>query len=254
MTQKDTAINLVVAPDYLPAHYGSWYLLSAYLQRETKRGLHLNMPVNATEEAELIQSGKMGMVYANPFDAAHLIKEMGYLPLARPKNHFDEMVVAVRADSDYHKIEDLPSGIRVALPPNKDVRHIGLILLEAADLNTDNITLQELEAFPLVANALLRGEAEVGFFMASVYHELSDYARKQMRVLVESNIHDISHFFLLHPKDELNQSLWRKALEGMVGNSEGRKIVEALGLSGGFVEMTQEDADFMIDLMDTLQH
>ncbi|NTV87506.1 MAG: phosphate/phosphite/phosphonate ABC transporter substrate-binding protein, partial [Burkholderiaceae bacterium] len=74
----------------------------------------------------------------------------------------------------------------------------------------------------------------------------------QLRVLVESAISDISHVVLAHPRVAENLPAIEKALLG-VGQSPGDSdVLDALGLPSGFEPMTQEEAEFMIDLMDTL--
>ena len=44
----------------------------------------------------------------------------------------------------------------------------------------------------------------------------------------------------------------RDALLGLSGTPEGQPVLDELGIKGGFEAMNEEDAEFMIDLMDTL--
>jgi phosphonate transport system substrate-binding protein len=44
----------------------------------------------------------------------------------------------------------------------------------------------------------------------------------------------------------------RKALLELHTDAPGQAVLEALGMPGGFDALLQEDAEFMIDLMDTL--
>lgn len=246
------ALGFVVAPDYLPEHFGTWYMLNAYLQKETGQDIHLHMPVSASEEDRLIEADKADMIYANPFDAARLVRERGYLPLARPVEKYDEVVVAVAADSPFRTIEDLPAGISVAFPPDKNVRNIGLRLLESADLNEGNIRIEETDAFSKVTSGVLKERVQVGFFLADAYYRLSDLSRDNMHVLLESRIHDIYHVILLHPKHAALQQSLTNALLAMNQNPAGSKILASLDMAKGFEVLHQEDAEFMIDLTETL--
>lgn len=247
-----SALGFLVAPDYLPAHFGTWYMLNAYLQKATGIDIHLHMPTSASEEERLINAGKADMIYANPFDAARLVRERGYVALARPVDNYDEVVVVVAADSPFHKIEDLPHGVRVAFPPDKNVRNIGLRLLEVADLNESNIQIEETDAFSKVTAGVLKGRVQVGFFLSTAYHQLSELSRENMRVLLESRIHDIYHVILLHPDHiHLKQTL-TDAILAINTTQAGRKILSNLGMEKGFTVLTHGDVEFMIDLTETL--
>jgi hypothetical protein len=70
------------------------------------------------------------------------------------------------------------------------------------------------------------------------------------------DIHDISHVVLAHPRLAQTAALpdaLRDALLGFGGDTAGQEVLAALGMPDGFAAMTQEDAEFMIDLMDTLR-
>lgn len=246
------ALGFLVAPDYLPEHFGTWYMFNAYLQKTTDIDIHLHMPASASEEELLINAGKADMIYANPFDAARLVRERGYVPLARPVEKYDEVVVAVATDSPYRKIEDLPLGVSVACPPDKNVRNISLRLLEAADLNESNIQIEETNAFSKVTSAVLKGRVQVGLFLADAYHGMCESTRNKMRILLESRIHDTYHVILLHPDHVHLQTQLRDALLNMNTTQAGSKILANLGMSKGFEVLPRDDAEFMIDLTETL--
>lgn len=247
-----SALGFVVASDYLPEQFGSWYLLNACLQKQSGSAVCLHMPASASEEAELVASGKAGLIYANPFDAAHLIRERGYLPLVRGRGKYDEVVLAVAADSPYNKVEDLPENIRVCIPPDKNVRNIGLRLLEAANLDETNIRIEKTDAFAKVTSALWKGRADVGFFLADVYHSLSEIARSRLRILIESRISDLYHVILLHRDHAALQDTFRNAFCGMHRQCVGQRVLNGLNLPQGFEPLEHEDAEFLADLTETL--
>ena len=76
--------------------------------------------------------------------------------------------------------------------------------------------------------------------------------RSQIRPLVESAIHDISHVVLAHPRAASQLSALSAALLALQTDEAGQTVLDALGMSDGFEAITQEDAEFMIDLMDAL--
>lgn len=247
-------LGFVIAPDFAPERISGWYMLSTALQRRSGIGLHLHMPTDNAEQTQMLEAGQGDLVYANPFDASTLIRQQGYLPFARPIDRSDEMVIATTAESPLQRVEDMQPGMRIALTSNRDVRLIGLRLLEPADLSADKVQWVAASSYPAVARLLLQGQADAGFFLASAWHELSNLTRSRLKPLVESALCDITHVLLAHPRmaDKLPQISQALLAVGHDDDAAGREVLEALGIPRGFEPMSGENAEFMIDLMDTL--
>lgn len=244
--------NFLVAPDFAPDRFGGWHMFNSLLQARSGLHLHLLMPASAQEEAEFIERGSVDLIYANPFDAAGLIRDKGFRAFARPVGKADEMVVATAAESPLQRLEDLKPGQRIALTDNHDVKLIGLRLLEAADLSEADLQWNLVGSHQAAARLTIKGEADAAFFLADIYHGLSRITRSQMKVLIESKIHVITHVLLAHPRihDQIPQI--SAALTGIGLYGKDQEVLEALGLPKGFEIMDAEDAEFMVDLMDTL--
>ena len=245
-------LNFLVAPDFSPERFAGWHMLNTLLQRRSGIHLHLLTPVSPSEQAELLAAGKVDLVYANPFDAADMIRNQGYIPFARPIGRSDEMVIATGAESGLKKLEDIKPGHRIALTDNKDVKLIGLRLLEPADLNESLIQWVPVENFQAAARLAIKGDVQASFFLADAYASLTRMTRSQLQVLVESRISDISHVVLAHQRIAAELPRISEALLGMGREPADADVLVALGLPDGFELMTQEQAEFMIDLMDTL--
>lgn len=245
-------LNFMIAPDFAPERFAGWHMLNTTLQRRSGIGLHLLTPASAHEQAELLMAGKADLVYANPFDATDMIRTHGYIPFARPSKSYDEMVIATGAESGLMSVDDLKPGCRIALTENKDVKLIGLRLLEPADLSESLIQWQPVDSYQAAARRAIKGEVEAAFFLADAYASLTRMTRSQLRVLVESAISDISHVVLAHPRVAGDLPRITQALLGVGTRAGDADVLDALGLPHGFEPMTQEDAEFMIDLMDTL--
>lgn len=248
-----TKLNFLIAPDFAPSYFAGWHMLNTLLQRRSGIQLHLLMPENAQQQAEMLRSQQVDLVYANPFDSAQMVRSDGYLAMARPRGKSDEMVMATAANSPLNEPEDLKKGCSIALTDNRDVKLIGLRLLEPADIGEGDIQWQEVETYQAVARMTIKGEVDAGFFLAETWHTLSKLARSQLKVLVESALRDITHVVLAHPAIEAQLAALRAALLGIGQNGGDQDVLDALGLPDGFEPMEQEDAEFMIDLMDTLQ-
>ncbi|MBO9514048.1 MAG: PhnD/SsuA/transferrin family substrate-binding protein [Variovorax sp.] len=245
-------LNFLIAPDFAPDRFAGWHMLNTALQRRSGIHLHLLTPAGAQEQARLIAEGSVDLIYANPFDAASLIRESGFVAFARPKNHSDEMVIATAAQSSMERLEDLRPGCRIALTDNRDVKLIGLRLLEAADLKELDVHWVQTDAYQVTARKVIAGEVEAGFFLADSYHSLSRLTHARLRPLIESAIHDISHVLIASPRMAQALGGVADALLSLGADEESRSVLDALGLPEGFERMTAEDAEFMVDLMDTL--
>jgi len=246
-------LNLLVAPDFAPENFPGWYMLATLLQHRSGTRLHLLMPADAREQAQVLGDGLADLVYANPFDATAMIRGQGYQAFARPAAHSNEMVIATAAGSPVSVVEELRPGCRIAVTDNRDVRLIGLRLLEPADLTERDIQWVPANSHQAAARMTLSGQVDAGFFLASAYHALARITRGQLKVLVESKLRDISHVLLAHPRvgDDL-QPLAAALLAVDPSRPGDAEVLQALGLPAGFEAMEREDAEFMIDLMDTL--
>ena len=244
--------NFLIAPDFAPERFAGWHMLNTVLQRRSGIHLHLVTPVDATEQAQVLAQDKADLVYANPFDAADMVRNRGFIPFARPAKHSDEMVIATGNVSGIQSLDQLMAGQKIAVTNNKDVKLIGLRLLEPVDLDESMLEWVPVESFQAAARRAIKGEVQAAFFLADAFASLSRLTRGQLRVLVESRISDISHVLLAHPRVAGDLGRIGDALLAMGSDPRDTEVLTALGLPHGFEAMNQEDAEFMIDLMDTL--
>jgi len=126
-----------------------------------------------------------------------------------------------------------------------------MIMLEPADLNRDNVELITKDNYVVVAKELLKSQAEVGFFLSETFDDLSEVIRKQLRVLVKSQIHVVHHMFLVSPRLAARSEEIARMLAAMDGNEAGRRILSDIGIPA-WDPVDTEEVEFMIDLMSTL--
>ncbi|WP_227429755.1 PhnD/SsuA/transferrin family substrate-binding protein [Psychrobacter sp. I-STPA6b] len=243
--------NFLIAPDFSPERFAGWHMFNTLLQKHSDIAVHLLTPASHAEQAEMIKEKDIDLIYANPFDAAALIREHGYRAIARPVGKSDEMVIATSANGDIQKLEDLKAGNTVAMADNRDVKLIGLRLLEAVDLTEADLTFDITETFQAAARQVIQGKADVAFFLADIFKGLSKLTRAQMTVLIESDLADISHVLLVKDGFEHADTLERVILS-LQDSAESQTMLEELGFEQGFEAMDEESAEFMIDLMETL--
>ena len=241
-----------ISPDFNANQLSTWYIFNNRLQKFIGDASRLELYDDFQSLRQVLESGKVDIIFANAFDTAFLVREKGYVPVARGTQRSDEALVAVGHNSPVHKVEDFKPGLKVASTDAPDVEMIGRILLEPADLNRENVTIQACSNYVTVAKSLINQDAGAGFFLKRSYDELSDLIRKQLRPIVSSHIYVVSHAMLLAPsladkRDGLLQGLLK-----MKSDPADLELLKELGMPMGWQGMDHEEAEFMIDMMDTL--
>lgn len=240
-----------VSPDFSPDHISGWYIFNTWLQKQTGEGIHLEMYDNFDNQRQAIKNDQIDLIYANPYDAAMLVREKGFQPLVKAQGVSDEAIIAVNADNKVEDVAHLSSGVKVAFTDDPDVKMMGMIMLEPGDLDASNITPIISDSYIVVAKHLLKGEADVGIFLAEAYDDLSSVIKKQLRILVHSQISVIHHSLMIGPKLLHRKGEILETLVNMSGDEKGKGVLQSLGFEA-WNKVEDEEMEFMIDLMDTL--
>ena len=243
--------TLTVSPDFMPDYIAGWYIFNTWLQRQLGQSIHLELYNDFSAQREAITRDEIDLIYANPFDAVMLVREKGFSAIAAPLDKPDEVILAVHNESPIQTLDDLSDCTRIARTDDPDVNLIGMMMIEAVDLNADNTQVQMVDNYVLVAKALFQERADLGFFLQEAYHSLSDFVKGQLRVVLNSEIHVVTHVLLASPMFVEHQKALQACLLDMPNREKGRGVLESMGLLG-WQAQTQEDTEFMIDLMDTL--
>ena len=243
--------TLTVSPDFMPDYIAGWYIFNTWLQRQLGQSIHLELYNDFSAQREAITRDEIDLIYANPFDAAMLVREKGFSAIAAPLDKPDEVILAVHNESPIQTLDDLSDGTRIARTDDPDVNLIGMMMIEAVDLNADNTQVQMVDNYVLVAKALFQERADLGFFLQEAYHSLSDFVKSQLRVVLNSEIHVVTHVLLASSMFVEHQKALQACLLDMPNREKGLGVLESMGLLG-WQAQTQEDTEFMIDLMDTL--
>lgn len=243
--------QMTVSPDFGPKQIAGWYIFNTWLQKQLNENIHMELYTDFDSQREDIQQNNIDLIYANPFDASMLIREKGFTAITRPAGKSDEAVIVVNANNPADCIEDLPTGIRLVFTNDPDVHLIGMIMLEPADLASNDIETQVVDSYAIVAKYLIQEKAEVGFFLKEAFEQLSNLTQSQLKVLVESQIHDIFHIFLIGPRLSDRQKEITEILLKMNNSPEAQDVLKNLGFQK-WEPVQKEDAEFMIDLMNAV--
>ena len=242
---------LTVSPDFTPKHIAGWYIFNTWLQRQSDLAFHVELYNSFNKQREAIADNKIDLIYANPYDAAMLVREKGFKALAAPLAKADEAIIACNAEYQINTIEDLQPDLKIVTTDDPDVHLMGMMMLEPADLDKDNTNIEEVDGYVLVAKKLLQQNADIGFFLKDAYYDLSRLIRDDLKVLITSEIFVIRHILLAGPELQQHHQQLQSLLVNMKDDPKGVSVLEAMGLNG-WEKQTQEDTEFMIDLMDTL--
>lgn len=240
-----------VSPDFTPDHLSGWYIFNTWLQRQTEAAIHLEVYDNFHCQRKAIEKDSVDLIYANPYDATMLIRDKGFLPLVKPVGVSDEAIIAVSMNNSAEDVAHLSGKISVAFTDDPDVRMMGMIMLEPGDFDSSNMDLKTVDTYVLVAKEIMQGNCDVGIFLAEAFDSLSIMVKKQLRILVRSEISVIHHSLMLGPKLAERRDEFQQILLEMNANDKGKGVLDSLGFSGWEV-YDEEEAEFMIDLMDTL--
>ena len=240
-----------VSPDFTPDHLSGWYIFNTWIQRQTDTAIHLEMYNDFQSQREAIDKDQIDLIYANPFDAAMLVRERGFQPLVKATGESDEAIIAVNAENPVEDVAHFNEGVKVAFTEDPDVKMMGMIMLEPGDLDASNITPVLSDTYVLVAKHLLKGEADAGIFLAEAYDGLSSMIKKQLRVLVRSQISVIHHSLMIGPKLLDKKDQFQQVLVDMKADEKGQGVLKNLGFTS-WEKVENDEMEFMIDLMDTL--
>lgn len=240
-----------VSPDFTPDHLSGWYIFNTWLQKQTNLGIHLKMYLSFQDQRKAVKDNIIDLIYANPYGAAMLIREKGFQPLVKAAGRSDEAIIAVRADNPIEDVADLAKGIKVAFSEDPEVYLMGMLMLEPGDLNKENITPLASDSYIVVAKQLLKKNADVGIFLAEAYDDFSPFIKKQLKILVRSQIDLIHHSLLIGPKLLDKKEVFQQALLEMSHNEAGLGVLNSLSFKE-WEKVDDDEMEFMIDLIDTL--
>lgn len=246
-------LNFLIAPDFPPEEFAGWHLFNTQLQRILNTDIHLQMPADHTEQEQMLKQKNVGLVYADPFDASELVRNQGFLPVAQPLGRSDEMIIAAHAESEYSHSDQLKTGCKILITDNYDVQLLGLRLLESAGIGRNDIEWLHADSYPEAARRLIAKEADAAFFLSSAYRSFRQNTLDQLKSLMESRINDLSHIVLLHPDHADKHALIQQAFTEIGNTPAGKMVLQDLNMAQGFKALTQEEAEFMIDIIETLQ-
>lgn len=172
------------------------------------------------------------VAYMNPYHFVEFNARPGYRALARARNTRLEGIVVVHKHSSYQTLRDL-QGLTLAFPAPAS---FGATLLVAHELQRNGIAFQRrfVKSHNSVYRTVAQGFYPAGGGVPDSLALMEPAIREQLRVLWRSPAFT-PHAFATRPGlDEITrQKLWQ-AMQAMTSDSEGRRLLEAIGFQHGF--------------------
>lgn len=245
-----TILNFTVDPNYSGKNLPGWFLMNTFLQRHLGQVMHFQPQDDFDSSRAAVLSGNYDLVYANPFDWVQYQQKLGFLPIVKPLNHFDEVYLCAPAADSIHHAEDFPGRIRIASAhPSTLVHMVGLFLMDKADIDRARLDFVFTGSYQGVLKALLQGQADLGFLFNEVYSSASKLVRERLRVIDRSDDAFAFHAFCVGPRLMPQRELLTDLLTGMDQELRGKNLLEDLGFSG-FEAVTEDEIACLATLAD----
>ena len=190
-------IKFLVAADFSPISFGGWHLLNAHLQKVTDLPIHMVVAESRSEQKDGLFHQKNPLVYADPMDAVQLVREQGYLPVARLRGESDEVLLVGAAEGAYQGAADVKAACKILAADSVHLRQAGLRLLP--DLTQADVEWVNVETFQETARRLTNQEADAAVLLNSTFALLLPGTRNRLKILAQSQMGGLHHAVLLHP-------------------------------------------------------
>ncbi|MGE4546759.1 MAG: PhnD/SsuA/transferrin family substrate-binding protein [Desulfurella sp.] len=229
--------KFTVDPNYCGKNLPGWFLVSAYLQKKLGEKIKFVPYKDFDECRNACFSGEIDIVYANPFDWVVYMNELNFIPIAKPINHFDEVLVCSKNIKNYTQ---LTKPINIISAHKKTFVHMmGLFLLEKSEIDLENCNFSFCGNYQSVIKDLLQSKFDLGFVFNEVYEKSSKIIKDQLNILDASNDGFVFHSFCISQKLASYESEILHAIENF-----DQKLLNDIGFEG--FEAVNEDEIFTI--------
>ena len=251
------ALRFSIAPDTHPDCLPGWHIFLRHVQKQLDVSIKIADYANFSDLRQGLEQDQVDMIFASAADTSYLVSHKDFLALAQPESNVTEIVVLCRIDAPYTQIEDIVGNVRtIVFTDSPEIKHLGLILLEPADLNHNEVSFMKADNHLLTAKKLVNGEADLAFIPTEIYMGWSETLRKSVRPLVQTlkdDVEGLNHVLLLSPSQAQLAHPLKQILSDINQNSQHASLLNDINISQWQVLQDNSDIDFLIDLVDTLQ-
>ncbi len=246
------ALQFAIGPNFNVRTLASWFILCRRLSSVIEQSCRLRLFVDFNQLDSALRNDEIDLIYADALTMAFLVREKDYLPVARANNSSNEVLVAVNTESAVRSVTDFRAPLIVAATWGSEVQMFGRSLVESALIRAEDVSVLPKSSAVAVAMALIKEEADAGFFLRDDFEGLTGLVRSKLRPVVSTQINSLGRSFLVRPRLAHLKEVLLEEFESMQADPDRRRLLIDLELTD-VSRMSFDEAEFMIDLMEKLQ-
>ena len=218
--------KLMVCPHDTAKNPENWYNFAQYLTQTLSSSVLFEKSIDFPDfHSNLISSG---LVYANPQDSLRLIKEHGYIPVARPSNLSDEIIFVATKSLENPKVADIANN-NVTSVDSMMVTKVGLKCLLDHDITPSNIDSKE--SWMAVVKSIFRGETDYAMVYKDFYEGLNSLSRSGLQKIGETTDGTIHHNLLVSQElAEFSDQIQQCLIQMHEASERSQEILAALNI------------------------
>lgn len=200
-----------------------WYLFNTYLQRRMEKAIHFD------QYQDVLNDSNIDILFAKPFEACAMIKRHNFIPIMRPTDEADEVVILTRVD-DERELKDFKGASVVTASEDSFVYILGRFLCDENDIDSTEFDFtfsgNEIKSLQM----LIRGKADLLFMLKKTYEGLSSFSKKNVRKLDESATDFAFHLLAIAPNLAEEGKKLHTILGEMADDEKGKVILEDIDI------------------------
>lgn len=220
--------RLIVPSQDDAGHLAGWYLLNVHLQRCL--GLTLKVEPGPGDAQFHQLFGQTGMVVlANAYNTLRGIQQAGWLPVARPTQVYEEVLVLARRGIDQparHPVRVVCASEQSSLPL------LGADTLAQQGLLNDDCQITASGSDLAAIDSLLQGHSDLALLDTRAWSGLGPALRDQLYRVTESHSRRCFSTLCLSPDLAALQDPLLDVLRSLPGHTTGEHLLTDLGYLG----------------------
>jgi anti-anti-sigma factor len=219
-----------------------WFLFNTYLQRRLNRSIQFQAQALAEQRD---RSEPANLVFARPFEACRLIRDQGFVPLAKPEGETDEVVLLAHAQ-DPRSLAEYPEP-KIAVASRQSFAYLlGRFLCDEQGLDSKRFKFHESGNDIKAVQFLIRRQVDWAWLSLKTYLGLSSLSRSQIRILDQSHTELAAYLFCAAPylEQNLRQTL-KDTLTQMHLDEKGKSILTDMEIHA-FAEPDPAEVDLLL--------
>lgn len=237
------SFKLMVCPHDTAQNPEKWYFFTQYFSNVLKIPVSFENFLDFAEFHQHLSEGDI--IYANPQDSVNLIANMGFAPLVRPDNKYDEVVFIANADIDTPTLHSL-EGQSVASVTRMLPAKIALHILNKHAIKPKKIL--DCKSWLGAVNCLIKGEVNFAFLYKDTYESLSAYSKEMINAFFISEEKLAFHCLNIGPRLLEKQTELTNGLSAMGADEAGREVLKKLEMER-WLTVSQQEIEAIKDII-----